>query len=187
MRISYTNGSKDDFQPSEERKAALVEAMRKHGGRIYGFLFAKTHDAELAKDLAQDTWLKVYRYFELGEFSQEGLLYNRALQTYLDYKRKEKIRRGMSYHADMSQVPVAAAPRAEEGQPSETFAWDEFWSNFIGVDFDPLDQKCFWLIYRYDYTIKEVSERVGMPPSTVSDRVARLMETCREILSKEEP
>jgi RNA polymerase sigma factor (sigma-70 family) len=185
MRIAYPKDASDNFQPSEERKAALVEAMRKFGGRIYGFLLAKTGDAELAKDLAQDTWLKVYRYFEIRQFAEKGLLFNKALQVFIDHQRAAKIRRILGYHADMSQVPIAAASRAEEGQPSEAFSWEEFWSNFAGVDFDPLDQKCFWLIYRYDYTIKEVSERVGMPPSTVSDRVSRLMKTCRETLAKE--
>jgi DNA-directed RNA polymerase specialized sigma24 family protein len=186
MRIAYPKDASDDFQPSEARKAALVEAMRLHGAQIYGFLLAKTGDTELAKDLAQDTWLKVYRYFEIRQFAEKGLIFNKARQVFLDHQRAAKVRRIMGYYADMSQVPVAAPSRAGEGQPSEAYSWDEFWSNFQGVDFDPLDQKCFWLIYRYDYTIKEVSERVGMPISTLHDRVARLMETCREILSKEE-
>jgi RNA polymerase sigma factor (sigma-70 family) len=187
MRIAYPKDASDNFQPSEERKAALVEAMRKFGGRIYGFLLTKTGDAELAKDLAQDTWLKVYRDFELHKFKKEGLIFNRALQTFLDHKRKEKVRRILGYRADMSEIPAKVVSSADEGTSSEAFSWEEFWSNFVGVDFDPLDQKCFWLIYRYDYTIKEVSERVGMPPSTVSDRVARLMKKCRELLEKEEP
>jgi RNA polymerase sigma factor (sigma-70 family) len=176
----------DDFQPSEARKAALVEAMRLHGAQIYGYLLAKTGDTELAKDLAQDTWLKVYRYFEIRQFAEKGLIYNKARQVFLDHQRAAKVRRIMGFRADLSQTPIAAAPRAEEGQPSEAFAWEEFWSNFAGVVFDPFDQQCFWLIYRYDYTIKEVSERVGMPASTIHDRVTRLMETCRETLAKEQ-
>jgi RNA polymerase sigma factor (sigma-70 family) len=186
MRITYPKDTPDNFQPSDERKAALAEAMRKFGGRIYGFLLAKTGDARIAEDLAQDTWLKVYRNFTLAKFKNEGLLYRRALQTFLDYRRKEKVRRVMGYLPDVSQVSVAS-PRAEEGQPSEAFAWDEFWSNFAGVDFDPIDQQCFWLIYRYDYLIKEVAERFGMPVSTVADKVSRLMKKCRELLEKEEP
>jgi RNA polymerase sigma factor (sigma-70 family) len=186
MRIAYPKDASDDFQPSEERKVALVEAMRKFGGRIYGYLLTKTGDAELAKDLAQDTWLKVYRYFEIRQFTEKGLLFNKALQVFIDHQRAAKVRRVLGYHADMSEIPAKVVSHSDEGTPSEAFSWEEFWSNFAGVDFDPLDQKCFWLIYRYDYTIKEVSERVGMPVSTIHDRIARLMETCRETLAKEE-
>ena len=187
MRITYPKDTPDDFQPSDERKAALAEAMRKYGRHIYGFFCSQTGNIELAKDLTQDTWLKVYRHFELREFKEEGLLYNKALQVFLDHQRAAKIRRVMGYHADMSQLPVAAMPRAEEGQPSEAFLWDEFWRYFPDTEFDPLDQQCFWLLNRYDYTIKEVAERFGMPPSTVSDKVSRLIKKCREILEKEEP
>jgi RNA polymerase sigma factor (sigma-70 family) len=186
MRISYSSDADDKFQPSEERKQALVEAMRRYGARIYGYLCSMTGNPELAKDLAQDTWLKIYRYFEISEFTQIGLIYNRALQTFLDYKRSEKVRRVMGYLPDVSQISVAS-PRAEEGMPSEAFAWDEFWSNFPDEKFDPIDQKCFWLIYRYNYTIKEASERVGMPISTVADKVSRLMGKCRELLETEKP
>jgi hypothetical protein len=66
----------------------------------------------------------------------------------------------MGYLPDVSQISVAS-PRAEEGMPSEAFAWDEFWSNFPDEKFDPIDQKCFWLIYRYNYTIKEASNALG--------------------------
>ena len=161
--------------------------MQKYGGKIYGFLCSKTGDAELAKDLAQDTWLKVYRYFKIGQFNDVALIYNKALQVFLDYRKAAKVRRILGYCPDPAKMPTATIPRAGEGQPSETFAWDEFWSNFKGAEFDPVDQQCFWLLHRYDFTMKEVSERLGMPISTIQYKVERLMEKCRRILEREEP
>ncbi len=181
MRISYSKASSNDFQPSDERREALRSAMLLHGAQIYGYLCSRTGDAELAKDLSQETWLKVYRYFELCQFTEIGLLLRKARQVYLDHRRTAKIRSIVEFRPELAPSGDPA-PIVSMDSHSEASLWEEFWNLFPSLVFDPVDQQCFWLIYRHNYTTKEVSERVGMPPSTIHDRVSRLVKQCREAL-----
>lgn len=71
----------------------LDSYIQKHGRRLYGLcrtLCANPLDAE---DLYQDTWLKVYKKFDLynPEFEFERWLTRICVNTFRDHYRKKKI------------------------------------------------------------------------------------------------
>lgn len=170
--------------PPTDKQEALRQAMLEHGNHVFAFLYSLTGgDTELVRDLAQDTWLKVYEYLKPEKFGEIDLLLRKARQVFVDHRRKQMIRRLVEYRNDMENLSVQGASREREGTRSEEFVWNEFWGLFDGCDFDPLDMKCVWLIHRYGYTVQETAERVNLPPSTVHDRVSRLLGKCREVLS----
>ena len=40
--------------------------------RVYGFIFSKVHDTDLADDIFQDTFIKVVKSLRLGKYKDEG-------------------------------------------------------------------------------------------------------------------
>ena len=58
----FTSGNSQAF-------AILVDRYQK---RVYGFIFSKVKDAELADDVFQDTFVKVIKNLRLGKYKDEG-------------------------------------------------------------------------------------------------------------------
>jgi RNA polymerase sigma factor (sigma-70 family) len=170
--------------PNKSKQEALEAALREHGNHVFAFLYSISGgDVELVRDLAQDTWLKVYKYLRPEQFGEISLLLRKARQVFIDHQRRQRMRHLVEYRDDVANLPLPAESRGQEGLKSEEFVWDEFWGLFDSSEFDPVDMKCVWLIHRYGYTVQEVAGRVNLPPSTVHDRVSRLLGKCREILS----
>ncbi|MGB1942086.1 MAG: RNA polymerase sigma factor [Flavobacteriaceae bacterium] len=58
----FTSGNSHSF-------SILVDRYQK---RVYGFIFSKVKDAELADDVFQDTFVKVIKNLRLGKYKDEG-------------------------------------------------------------------------------------------------------------------
>lgn len=58
----FTSGYNQSF-------SILVDRYQK---RVYGFIFSKVKDAELADDVFQDTFVKVIKNLRLGKYKDEG-------------------------------------------------------------------------------------------------------------------
>ena len=58
----FTSGNIQSF-------SILVDRYQK---RVYGFIFSKVKDAELADDVFQDTFIKVIKNLRLGKYKDEG-------------------------------------------------------------------------------------------------------------------
>lgn len=58
----FTSGNSRSF-------SILVDRYQK---RVYGFIFSKVKDAELADDVFQDTFVKVIKNLRLGKYKDEG-------------------------------------------------------------------------------------------------------------------
>ena len=58
----FTSGNNQSF-------SILVDRYQK---RVYGFIFSKVKDAELADDVFQDTFVKVIKNLRLGKYKDEG-------------------------------------------------------------------------------------------------------------------
>ena len=66
--------------------------------RIYGFIYSKVHDTDLADDIFQDTFIKVVKNLRLGKYKDEGrflswvirIAHNLIMDHYRKYKRLPK-------------------------------------------------------------------------------------------------
>ena len=73
----------------------LLERYQK---RIYGFIFSKVHDPDLADDIFQDTFIKVVKNLRLGKYNDEGrflswvirIAHNLIMDHYRKIKRLPK-------------------------------------------------------------------------------------------------
>ena len=66
--------------------------------RVYGFIYSKVHDPDLADDIFQDTFIKVVKNLRLGKYSDEGrflswvirIAHNLIMDHYRKIKRLPK-------------------------------------------------------------------------------------------------
>lgn len=54
------------------KESALEELITRHQSKIFGFIYSKVNDRDLADDLFQDTFIKVINTLKSGAYNEEG-------------------------------------------------------------------------------------------------------------------
>tara|TARA_Y200000002_G_scaffold164793_1_gene135978 strand:+ start:87 stop:665 length:579 start_codon:yes stop_codon:yes gene_type:complete len=92
----FTSGNSHSF-------SILVDRYQK---RVYGFIFSKVKDAELADDVFQDTFVKVIKNLRLGKYKDEGRFLSWVMRIahniIMDHFRKiDRLPKHESKHEDL--------------------------------------------------------------------------------------
>ena len=95
MSLSDTTLIAEFISGNSNSFSLLLERYQK---RIYGFIFSKVHDPDLADDIFQDTFIKVVKNLRLGKYNDEGrflswvirIAHNLIMDHYRKIKRLPK-------------------------------------------------------------------------------------------------
>ena len=95
MSLSDTTLIAEFISGNSNSFSILLDRYQK---RIYGFIFSKVNDPELADDIFQDTFIKVVKSLRLGKYKDEGrflswvirIAHNLIMDHYRKYKRLPK-------------------------------------------------------------------------------------------------
>jgi RNA polymerase sigma factor (sigma-70 family) len=69
MSLSDTTLIAEFISGNSNPFSILIDRYQK---RVYGFIFSKVHDPDLADDIFQDTFIKVVKNLRLGKYNDEG-------------------------------------------------------------------------------------------------------------------
>lgn len=156
---------------------AFDELMRAHQDRVFGICLRMLRDREAALDVAQETFLTVFR--KADKFKAEAAfstwLYRVTMNTCYDYLRRTKRRQADSLPEGLDPVdPQASDPLiSAELRPDIEAALaqipEEFRSAIVLVDLQGL-------------SIDQTAEILGAPSGTVKSRVFRGRRLLAELL-----
>ena len=180
-----TNCHRNALVFDSKRQEAFIAAVTSLDEFVRGYLFSMTGHDDVAKDLAQKTWLAAYRSFKTEDFTNLGLLKRKAWQTLVSYRRAEKTRSFVQFSDKVEELAPVYIPRETEGSETEADFEARFWERFLPVEFDLLDRQMFMWKERYGYTGEEIAEKVGLPVSTVFDRIGKLKKAAKERLERD--
>lgn len=164
------------FQEGDER--AFVELVKRYEDRLHNFLFRYTRDWQDCEDLAQETFIRVYRkrdtYKPIARFST--WMYTIALNLARSQFRKEKKMQLVSIHEDPDN-PDSRDMVFE----SEAVQPDRALEN--KMDMELLEQALDQLTEEYrdavvlrdiqELSYEEISEITDTPMGTVKSRINR--------------
>lgn len=71
-RTSITSEANLVKQYIDGDENALSILISRHQQKIFGFIFSKVYDKDLAEDIFQDTFIKVIRTLKRGKYNEEG-------------------------------------------------------------------------------------------------------------------
>lgn len=71
-RTSITSEAFLVKQYIEGDEKSLSILINRHQQKIFGFIFSKVYDKDLAEDIFQDTFIKVVRTLKRGKYNEEG-------------------------------------------------------------------------------------------------------------------
>ena len=173
-----------DVQVVEGLRARDAQAFRSLIERLQQPLTAYLHrlvgDREAALDLAQDTFLQVYK--EIGKTSQDLLLdawiYRIATNYGLRYLNRKRLKQfvGLERPSSPEDFNANLAVPGPEHQAETRILVHEALSRM-----KPKDALCLLLHYGNGFTYEEISQVLEMTPEAVRKRVARSVEKFRTL------
>lgn len=171
-----------DAQERKRREAFLVRAIDLYGSFILQILKERCCDQQLAEEISQKLWVYFYTYRPVEEFEHPGFLKRKAFQLYIDEGRRRDVRPKLCFPDTLPQ----SVKKEEFNQPdytTEELLYERFWERFEELNLPRLQRDIFWLHHHHGYTMKEVSKRLGTPPSTAHDHLKKLKAQCLQFLT----
>jgi len=164
----------------DDRHEWFLNQIFHHRAALHRYLGKLTSGAEDIEDLVQETYVRVYAlpdFHEVG--SPKALLFRIAHNLAVERARRRKTQATDSM-ADLESLSVYS----NEAPPDEqTDARRRFESFCAAVDrLPPLCRRVFVLRKVYKLSPAEISEVLGVSPSTIEKHVAKGLIRCRDYL-----
>jgi RNA polymerase sigma-70 factor (ECF subfamily) len=176
-----------DVQGVERLRARDAQAFRSLIERleqpITGYLHRLVGDREVALDLAQDTFVQVYK--EIGKTSEDlsldAWIYRIATNYGLRYLNRKRLKQFVRLESreDFDQGLAVAGPEDQ----AETRILVHQALNML----KPVDAAVLQLHYGDNFTYEEIAQVVNMSAEAVRKRVARSVEKFREVYGQKMP
>lgn len=163
--------SQDTKIDTSARMLAFTKAYDAHGKGLYVYIVRAVRNVEVAEDLNQILWGKVYESFPIEKFGEAGLLINKAKQVIANYYAYVGVRSFIEYtDLPLEVLPVLSEAKAEVLRTEQELK-DYLWGDICkGLEISDTDKEIVWLKAHEGYTFEKVSEMLGIPQSTVQDR-----------------
>ncbi len=163
-------------------RSAFSELVDKYSDRVYAFLYRMVHDREDALDLAQETFLRVYRNlhnFKLGQ-PFKPWLYRIANNLAIDCLRKRKDI--ISLDAPIDKEEGWFMQLADQRPGPELLQEQGELNDYLVSLIDQLPENyrnVILLRHGQDLSYQEIAEVLRVPVSTVKTRLFRAREALR--------
>ena len=142
--------------------------MAHYGNKLVRFGFAHSGDWQLAQDVAQETFLRLYRWHRSHPHREitPAWCYQVAYHLLVDDYRHRTRERKLAPHPSPSVDP-------EEGLADR--------AAILGAleSLSPRDRECLWLFYYEGWSTDQITKTIGRTPATVRTRLKRARDRFR--------
>lgn len=164
------------MENKEEKSKELFDSLYDaHADAIFRFCVFKTGDRDIAKDLTQDVFIKVFNHITKGEeiVNEKAFLYAVAKNVVIDFWRKKKSVR----EADLPEGFMSSV--ASESN-TEVLAEYQIFLSLLNK-LSPTDREVIVLRYVEDMSSKDMAEVLGQRENTVLVRISRATVKLKEL------
>src|SRR5713101_3271877 len=175
-----------DVQGVERLRARDAQAFRSLIERleqpITGYLHRLVGDREVALDLAQDTFVQVYKEIDKtsGELALDAWIYRIATNYGLRYLKRKRLRQFVQLESRVNFDESLAVAGPED--QTETRILIE---QALGI-MKPKDAAVLQLHYGNGFTYEEIGQVMGMSSEAVRKRVVRGVEKFRKVYEEKQ-
>ncbi|MDP2637378.1 MAG: RNA polymerase sigma factor [bacterium] len=165
----------------EDKRQQFLQAYDEFADAIFRYCYFRVFDRELANDLVQDTFLRVWGYLEKGGEIQHFrvFLYKIATNLIIDYKRKKR-----AVSLELMQE------KGFEPRQDNTLRFLERIDAKNAVqrlsELPPHYREVITMRYVEELAVKEIAEVLGETENNISVRIHRGLEALRKILQGKE-
>lgn len=167
--------------------AALVDEYQ---DMVYNVTLKMVHNRELAEDLCQETFIKVYKGLPSfrGKSSLSTWIYRIAYNVCVSEMQKARYRHEDSRTGDLDRGEVTISRHTSDAtDPLRELERTELKQNVAGLieRLKPRQRLAIMLHYQGDQSYQEISEIMDVPIGTVKTLLFRAKESLRERLLKD--
>lgn len=166
---------------------ALAVLIQRHQSKIYGFIYSKVLDRDIADDVFQDTFIKVIKTLKSNSYNEEGkflpwvmrISHNLIIDTY----RKDK---KMPMYRETEEFSIFSF-MTDNTPTIESQIIDEQVENDLQklIQELPADQRQVLEMRIYeDLSFKEIAETTGVSINTALGRMRYALLNLRRIIEK---
>jgi RNA polymerase sigma-70 factor (ECF subfamily) len=166
---------------------SLSILINKHQSKIYGFIYSKLSDRDIADDIFQDTFIKVIKTLKSNSYNEEGKFLPWVMRIshnlIIDYYRKNKKMPMFRETEDFSIFSIMSdnVPNIESQLITSQVESDLRKL----IEELPDDQKEVLVMRMYqDLSFKEISELTGVSINTALGRMRYAIMNLRKVIDK---
>jgi RNA polymerase sigma-70 factor (ECF subfamily) len=165
---------------TEQTDDSMRALYRTYGSELYGFAVSALGDRGQAEELVQEVFTRVWRHaqsFDPGKASFRTWLYGIARNAIIDLKRRQSVRPALAAHAENDDQQGAVDGSFERA----LLKWQ------VGSALDrltPEHRQVIRLAHFQGLTLREISERTGIPLGTVKSRTSYALRGLRLALEE---
>ncbi|MDR0194836.1 MAG: sigma-70 family RNA polymerase sigma factor [Myroides sp.] len=166
---------------------ALEVLIKRHQSKIYGFIFSKVSDAELANDIFQDTFIKVINTLKSGRYNEEGKflpwVIRIAHNLVMDHYRKEK---RVQFQYDSDELPIFSFIKDDSNTIEGDLIQGQIESDLhLLLKELPEDQRQVITMRMYqDLSFKEIAEQTDVSINTALGRMRYALLNLRKLIDE---
>jgi RNA polymerase sigma-70 factor (ECF subfamily) len=166
---------------------ALVVLINRHQSKIYGFIYSKISDRDLADDIFQDTFMKVIKTLKSNCYNEEGkflpwvmrISHNLVMDSFRKNQKMPMIRETEEF--SIFSILQESSPNIEK----------QIITDLIEKDLQkiikelPEDQREVLTMRIYqDYSFNEIAEMTGVSINTALGRMRYAIMNLRKVIEK---
>ncbi|MGY3714722.1 sigma-70 family RNA polymerase sigma factor [Sutcliffiella cohnii] len=166
-----------------EKDSLLETMMITYGDQLTRLAYSYVRDKEIAKDLVQDVFIKSYINWEKfrHESSVKTWLYRITINTAKDYLKSWSYRK-----LKVSELYQFNTKSNASSEDEALHNWEKNNVKHTIFDLPTKYREVIFLYYYEEFTIKEISELMNIPMSTVKTRLGRGKSKLKEKLERAE-
>jgi RNA polymerase sigma-70 factor (ECF subfamily) len=149
----------------------LIDLMQAYERPIYNFLLALLHDADVALDCAQDTFLRAYENLRKGKPVTQSWLYTVARNRAMDEFRRNK---RIQPEGDVLDQ-IAVHPTTESRLAIQS----------VLAQLSPSDREVLYLFDVAGFRTEEIGRMLGARGTAIRQRLSRARQRFRQLYGTE--
>ena len=169
--------------PSPTGRAAFDALYQRHSREVWAIAYARTLDADAAMDMAQESFLRLWREWEQGTTIENprAWLLRVARNLAEDYAKS-------SFRRNGTQAPeVLDGVRSSQPTPIEMLEKEERFGQLRAIleELSPGDRDILTLRYALDYDANAIAEIMGVNVTAIHMRLSRARQRVAERMTTE--
>ncbi len=166
---------------------ALALLIKRHQSKIYGFIYSKVSDRDIADDIFQDTFIKVIKTLKSNSYNEEGKFLPWVMRIshnlIVDHFRKNK---KMPMHRETEEFSIFSIMTDNSPNVESRIITEQVENDLLRlIDELPCDQKEVLQMRIYqDLSFKEIADLTGVSINTALGRMRYALMNLRKVIEK---
>jgi RNA polymerase sigma-70 factor (ECF subfamily) len=185
MSLSDTTLIAEFISGNSNSFSILLDRYQK---RVYGFIYSKVHDPDLADDIFQDTFIKVVKNLRLGKYNDEGRFLSWVIRIahnlIMDHYRK--IKRLPKHESKIENFDVLDRLVEQNSSIEESIIETQIHADLsLLIEELPDSQKEVLRMRLFqDMSFKEIGEQTGVSINTALGRMRYAVINLRKMIEE---